>query len=145
MEALRAVFVSLQKFQCLRNRLTRPVAFKMNLTDQSGKKAANLAVVLTQVLVVVTVVLAAQRTVSGNILFQLLPRNSRKDSGAQLRIGVRPIKDNQAGFEQAEGSIGRQSSVQAIRHFIQKAKIRIVRRVGYDVQGLRKRKEISPS
>jgi hypothetical protein len=99
--------VSLQKFQCLQNRLTRPVAFKMNLTDQSGKKAANLAVVLTQVLVVVTVVLAAQRTVSGNILFQLLPRNSRKDSGAQLRIGVRPIKDNQAGFEQAEGSIGR--------------------------------------
>jgi hypothetical protein len=68
-----------------------------------------------------------------------------RNSGAQLRIGVRPIKDNQAGFEQAEGSIGRQSSVQAIRHFIQKAKIRIVRRVGYDVQGLRKRKEISPT
>jgi hypothetical protein len=63
---------------------------------------------------------------------------------AQLRIGVRPIKDNQAGFEQ--GGLHRtQSSVQAIRHFIQKAKIRIVRRVGYVVQGLRKRKEISPT
>ena len=30
-----------------------------------------------------------------------------RNSGALLRIGVRPIKDNQAGFEQAEGSIGR--------------------------------------
>ena len=56
---LGAVFESLQKFQCLQNRLTRPVALKMNLPEQPGKKAANLAVVVIQVLVVVTVVLAA--------------------------------------------------------------------------------------
>ncbi len=56
---LRGVFESLQKFQCLQNRLTRPVALKMNLPEQSGKEAANLAVVVTKVLVVVTVVLAA--------------------------------------------------------------------------------------
>jgi len=56
---LRAVFESLQKFQCLQNRLTRSVALKMNLPEQSGKEAANLAVVVTKVLVVVTVVLAA--------------------------------------------------------------------------------------
>jgi len=51
---LRAVFESFQKFQCLQNRLTRSVA-----PEQSGKEAANLAVVVTQVLEVVTVVLAA--------------------------------------------------------------------------------------
>ena len=47
------VFESFQKFQCLQNRLPRPVALKMNLPEQSGKEAANLAVVVAQVLVVV--------------------------------------------------------------------------------------------
>jgi len=37
---LRAVFESLQKFQCLQNRLTRSVALKMNLPEQSGKVSA---------------------------------------------------------------------------------------------------------